>query len=75
MEIKQLPHKCQQIFILSKKEGLTNVEISEYLNVSKKTVEAQITKAYGLLRERLGEKYEMLLALFIGTYSKKLRQG
>ncbi len=74
-EIQQLPPKCQQIFILSKKEGLTNIEISEYLNVSKKTVEAQITKAYGLLRERLGKKYEMLLTLFIGTYSKKLRQG
>jgi len=74
-EIKQLPPKCQQIFILSKKEGLTNIEISEYLNVSKKTVEAQITKAYGLLRKRLGKKYEMVLSLFIGTYSKKLGQG
>lgn len=74
-EIQQLPPKCQQIFILSKKEGLTNIEISEYLNVSKKTVEAQITKAYGLLRERLGKKYEMVLTLFIGSYSKKLGQG
>ena len=74
-EIKQLPPKCQQIFILSKKEGLTNIEISEYLNVSIKTVEAQITKAYGLLRERLGKKYEMVLTLFIGSYSKKLGQG
>ena len=74
-EIKQLPPKCQQIFILSKKEGLTNIEISEYLNVSIKTVEAQITKAYGLLRERLGKKYDMVLTLFIGSYSKKLGQG
>lgn len=73
-EIKQLPPKCQQIFILSKKEGLTNIEISEYLNVSIKTVEAQITKAYGLLRERLGKKYEMVLTLFIGSYSKNLGQ-
>tara|TARA_R110002111_G_C5694139_1_gene345111 strand:- start:256 stop:435 length:180 start_codon:yes stop_codon:yes gene_type:complete len=27
-EIENLPPKCQQIFVLSKKEGLTNIEIS-----------------------------------------------
>ena len=71
-EIQNLPPKCQQIFILSKKEGLTNNEISEYLNVSLKTVEAQITKAFGILRDRLGKKYEMILFMVLGIDTKKL---
>ncbi|MBU3821448.1 sigma-70 family RNA polymerase sigma factor [Flavobacteriaceae bacterium XHP0103] len=52
-EIKKLPPKCQAVFVLSKKEGLTNYEIAEYLNISIKTVEAQITKAFGILRKKL----------------------
>src|SRR5680860_1577395 len=59
--IKKLPPKCKMIFILSKKEGLTNLEISEHLNISIKTVENQITKAFGDLREMLGGKYKALL--------------
>jgi RNA polymerase sigma factor (sigma-70 family) len=31
-EIEKLPPKCKQTFLLSKEEGLTNLEISEYLN-------------------------------------------
>lgn len=66
-EIQNLPPKCQNIFILSKKEGLTNIEISEHLNVSIKTVEAQISKAFGILRKKLGEKYQAILMLIFGT--------
>jgi len=68
-EIKNLPPKCQKVFILSKKEGLTNIEISEHLNVSIKTVEAQITKAFAILRKKLGEKYEMIMFLIFGRDS------
>ncbi len=71
-EIKNLPPKCQKVFILSKKEGLTNIEISEHLNVSIKTVEAQITKAFGILREKLGKKYGMIMFLFFGSETKGL---
>lgn len=53
-EIDKLPPKCQSIFLLSKKEGLTNHEISEYLNISVKTVEAHITKAFSILKRKLG---------------------
>lgn len=63
-EIDKLPPKCKQIFSLSKKEGLTNVEISEYLNISIKTVEVQITIAYNKLRDKLGDKLELLLLMF-----------
>lgn len=54
--VSALPNKCAEVFILSKREGLTNIEISEYLNVSVKTVEGHLTKAYSILREHLGPK-------------------
>lgn len=60
-EVKKLPPKCQQIFGLSKEEGLTNTEIAAYMDISVKAVEAQITKAYRVLRKKLGEQYETLL--------------
>ena len=71
-EIQNLPPKCQQIFVLSKKEGLTNIEISEYLNVSIKTVEAQITKAFGILRKKLGNRYDLITFLIFGSKIKGL---
>lgn len=58
-EIQKLPPKCKEVFILSKKEGLTNIEIAEHLEISIKTVEAQITKAFSILRSNLeGIKYK-----------------
>ena len=51
-EIENLPPKCKKTFILSKQEGLTNIEIAEYLNISIKSVEAHITKAFSILRNR-----------------------
>ncbi|MEP2058005.1 RNA polymerase sigma factor [Maribacter litoralis] len=68
-EINKLPPKCQKVFILSKKEGLTNSEIADYLDVSIKTVEAQITKAFRILKNKLGDKYETILLII---FNKKL---
>jgi len=62
-EIQNLPPKCQQVFVLSKKEGLTNIEIAEHLDVSIKTVEAQISKAFKILKEKLRENYHVTLFL------------
>ncbi|NCT08973.1 MAG: RNA polymerase sigma-70 factor [Flavobacteriia bacterium] len=65
-EIENLPPKCKQIFLLSKEEGLTNVEIAEYLNVSIKSVEAHITKAFAILRSAIGNKIDGVLFLLFG---------
>ncbi|MEN2402516.1 RNA polymerase sigma-70 factor [Flavobacterium sp. MC2016-06] len=65
-EIQNLPPKCKEVFILSKKEGLTNIEIAEHLDVSIKTVEAQITKAFSILRLSLEEKIKSVLFLLFG---------
>lgn len=65
-EIENLPPKCKRTFLLSKQEGLTNIEIAEYLNVSIKSVEAHITKAFFLLREKVGDKMNGILFLLFG---------
>jgi RNA polymerase sigma-70 factor (family 1) len=69
-EIQNLPPKCKEVFILSKKEGLTNIEIAEHLDVSIKTVEAQITKAFSILRSSLEEKVRSVLFLLFGKRKK-----
>jgi RNA polymerase sigma-70 factor (ECF subfamily) len=64
--IKRLPPKCKETFLLSKKDGLTNIEISEYLNISIKTVEGQLTKAYKLLRKHAGNQLKEILFFLFG---------
>ncbi|WP_247716581.1 RNA polymerase sigma factor [Sinomicrobium weinanense] len=65
VEIQNLPKKCREIFTLSKREGLTNMEISDYLNISIKTVETHITHAFSILRQKLGDQYESFLFLLL----------
>ena len=67
-EIEQLPNKCNKVFNLSKKEGMTNNEIADYLGVSIKTVEGHLTKALKILRKKLKEKIQILF-LILGRYS------
>lgn len=52
--IAQLPTQCRRIFEMSRFDGLTNAEIAERLNLSKRTVETQISKALASLRKSLG---------------------
>ena len=49
--IRQLPTKCQKVFVLHKLNGLTYDEIAEHLNLSKKTIENHMVKALRILRE------------------------
>jgi len=51
--IDSLPEKCRQVFVLSRFEELSYKEISEQLDISKKTVEAHISKALKSLRTNL----------------------
>ncbi|MCB0445339.1 MAG: RNA polymerase sigma-70 factor [Gelidibacter sp.] len=65
-EIQNLPPKCKETFLLSKEEGLTNIEIAEYKKISLKTVEAHITKAFSILKDKIGDKAEGILFLLFG---------
>ncbi len=51
--IKNLPPSQKTIFRLSRKELLSNLEISQKLNISVRTVDNQLTRARTFLREAL----------------------
>jgi RNA polymerase sigma-70 factor, ECF subfamily len=51
--IDTLPPKCKAIFVMSRYDELSYKEIAESLELSIKTVENQIGKALGILRESL----------------------
>jgi RNA polymerase sigma-70 factor (ECF subfamily) len=48
-----LPDRCREVFELSRVHGLKYGEIADALDISVKTVEAQMGKALRVLRERL----------------------
>ncbi|CAI8377004.1 MAG: Uncharacterised protein [Formosa sp. Hel3_A1_48] len=58
-EIEKLPSKCKLIFKMSKKEGLSNQEISKHLGVSIKTVEGHITNAFRRLKAKLPQRSKL----------------
>lgn len=51
--LKNLPHRCREIFTLSREEGMSNTDIATYFGISKRTVENQITFALKKIREGL----------------------
>jgi RNA polymerase sigma-70 factor (ECF subfamily) len=60
-----LPGKCREIFVMSRVQGLKNEEIAETLNISKRTVETQISKALKVLRVELKDYIGLLFLLGI----------
>ena len=69
-EIQNLPPRCKQMFLLSKKEGLTNIEIAEYLNITTKAVERQMTVAFSFIRKKLDDKTDSILFLLFDMNKK-----
>jgi RNA polymerase sigma-70 factor, ECF subfamily len=61
--IAGLPDKCRQVFEMSRMEGLRYSQIAERMNISVKTVEAQMTKAMSHLRLHLKEFLAILFLL------------
>ncbi len=51
--IERLPARCSLIYSMSRQEGLTYQEIADALDLSVKTVEAQMARAFRLLRRAL----------------------
>jgi RNA polymerase sigma-70 factor (ECF subfamily) len=49
--LAQLPTKRREIFTLSRQQGLSNAMIAQELNISVKTVEAQMTQALKFIRQ------------------------
>jgi RNA polymerase sigma-70 factor (ECF subfamily) len=76
--IDKLPRKCKQIFILSRKEQLSNKEIGVIMGITPKTVENQITIAIKTIKQSIqkqegnkyinGEALLILIGLAISQY-------
>ncbi|MCI1186993.1 RNA polymerase sigma-70 factor [Hymenobacter sp. DH14] len=61
--LEQLPPKRREIFMLSRQQGLSYPEIAQQLNLSVKTVEAQMTHALKFLRGYFQAHGESIVAL------------
>lgn len=63
--IDGLPEKCREVFLMSKRDGLTNEDIAEELGISIKTVKNQMTKAFSRLREALSDGHKPFFLPFL----------
>lgn len=63
--IEMLPNKCKEIFLLNRFENLRYQEIATRLNLSIKTVEAQMSKALQHMRQHLAEHIINVLIFLI----------
>lgn len=62
--INKLPPRQKSIYLLSKREGLSNTEISTKLNITKKTVENHLTTAKTFLRRALVDEHLLSMVFF-----------
>lgn len=62
--LSTLPEKCRMVFEMSRKEELKYAEIAGKMNISVKTVEAQMSKALKLMRAHLAEFLSILFFIW-----------
>ncbi len=63
--IDSLPERCKEIFVLNRFDELKYKEVAVKLNISVKTVEAQMSKALKILKEKLAEYLYALLFILL----------
>ena len=64
-QLQVLPNRCQEIFVLSRIQHLSNLEIAEKLGVSKRTVENQLTHALRFIRGRMKHIALIVVILYL----------
>jgi RNA polymerase sigma-70 factor, ECF subfamily len=62
--VEDLAPRCREIFWMSRYENLKIAEIAEKLNISKRTVETQISKALKILRIKLVDYISIFILYF-----------
>jgi len=65
-----LPPKRREIFILSRKEGLSNKKIAERLHITESTIETQLSKALAFMKSQMQKHYELILIILFTLSSK-----
>ena len=63
--IDELPDKRRQIFRMSYLHGMSNKDIAQVMDISVRTVEAQLYKALRFLRHRLERLVLLLVLMFV----------
>jgi len=66
--LKKLPKRTHEIFVLSRSEGLSNDEIADKLNLSKRTVETQISNALKIFRIELKDYLFLLMCMGLNVF-------
>ncbi len=64
--VDSLPERCKLIFSLSRFENMSHQQIADQLDISKKTIENQMTKALKTIRKAIQQYKD--LAIFIFAY-------
>jgi len=64
----KLPPKTREVFLLSRKSGLTYKEIANDLNISVKTVENQMSRALRIMRELLKDNELLIFILGLNFF-------
>lgn len=64
LALDKLPEKCREIFLLCRFEEMKYKEVADKLNISPKTVEAQMSKALKILREEFKDLWFVVFLLF-----------
>ncbi|HET7268378.1 MAG TPA: sigma-70 family RNA polymerase sigma factor [Oleiagrimonas sp.] len=52
--IRELPPKCQRVYLLKRVHGMSHAQIAERCGISAKTVEKHLAKALAKLRQKVG---------------------
>ena len=63
--LTELPPRCKEVFVLSRYEGKKNSEIADLLDISVKSVEAQITKALKIFKIALKDYLPIVVYLLM----------
>lgn len=61
LTIENMPEQRKKIFKMSRKQGLSNEEIAQRLQINKRTVENHITNALAEIRKAIGRTLVLLL--------------
>lgn len=66
--IDKLPPKRREVFILSRKEGLSNKKIAERLQISESTIETQLLKSLTFMKNQMQKHYELILLILFKLF-------
>lgn len=62
---EELPQGRRQIFIMSRKQMLSNKEIAERLKITESTIQTQLSKSLEYMRKKLSQYYDHILTIMI----------